>query len=347
LCADRPGATNTPAAIVLGCAGPLLSDRERDFFRDANPLGFILFRRNIDTPGQVRALVDALRASVGRHAPVLVDQEGGRVARLAPPQWPALPAARRIGELAERDLAAGREAARLHAQLIGQMLAELGLTSACAPVLDLLRPETHEVIGDRAYGGDPALVAALANAAIDGFLDAGVMPIAKHVPGHGRATSDSHLELPVVAATADELRETDFLAFRGVRAPWAMVAHVVYQSIDAAPASTSSRIIGDVIRRDIGFDGVLIADDIGMKALSESLGSESYAARAEATLAGGCDLTLHCSGVMDEMVDAMRGTRAIDEAGLRRVARPWRRPVAKVRAERSRLDELLQLSEAA
>jgi beta-N-acetylhexosaminidase len=320
----------------------MLSDGERDFFRDANPLGFILFKRNVDTPGQVRALVDALRAAVGRDAPVLIDQEGGRVARLGPPQWPALPPARRIGELAERNLAAGREAARLHAQLIGQMIVELGLTSACAPVLDLLRPETHSVIGDRAYGGDPALVAALADAAVDGFLDAGVMPIAKHMPGHGRATSDSHLELPVVTADADELRETDFVAFRGVRAPWAMVAHVVYQSIDTAPASTSSRIIGEVIRRDIGFDGVLIADDIGMKALSGS-----YAARAEATLAAGCDLTLHCSGVMDEMVDAMRGTRAIDEAGLRRVARPWRRPVAKVRAERARLDELLTRSEAA
>jgi beta-N-acetylhexosaminidase len=320
----------------------MLSDRERDFFRDADPLGFILFKRNVDTPGQVRALVDALRAAVGREAPVLIDQEGGRVARLGPPQWPSLPAARRIGELAERDLAAGREAARLHAQLIGQMLAELGLTSACAPVLDLLRPETHAVIGDRAYGSDPALVAALADAAVDGFLDAGVMPIAKHVPGHGRATSDSHLELPVVTASEDDLRDSDFIAFRGVRAPWAMVAHVVYQAIDAKPASTSARVIADVIRRDIGFDGVLIADDIGMNALKGS-----FAARAEATLAAGCDLTLHCSGVMDEMVDAMRGTRAIDEAGLRRVARPWRRPVAKLRAERSRLDELLQLSEAA
>ncbi|GIL38383.1 beta-N-acetylhexosaminidase [Roseiterribacter gracilis] len=327
---------------MLGCAGPLLGDSERDFFRDANPLGFILFKRNVDTPGQVRALVDALRAAVGREAPVLIDQEGGRVARLGPPQWPALPAARRIGELAERDLAAGREAARLHAQLIGQMLAELGLTSACAPVLDLLRPETHTVIGDRAYGGDPALVAALADAAIDGFLDAGVLPIAKHIPGHGRATSDSHLELPVVTASEDALRDSDFIAFRGVRSAWAMVAHVVYQSIDALPASISARIIGDVIRRDIGFDGVLIADDIGMKALSGS-----FAARAEATLAAGCDLTLHCSGVMDEMVDAMRGTRAIDDVGLRRVAKPWRRPVAKVRAERARLDELLRLSEAA
>jgi beta-N-acetylhexosaminidase len=338
--ADPAQKTKTPAAVVFGCAGTMLRAEERAFFRDADPLGFILFKRNVDTPGQVRALVDSLRAAVGRAAPVLIDQEGGRVARLGPPTWPSLPAVRRVGELAARDPAAGCEAARLHAQLIGQMLAELGLTSACAPVLDLLRPETHDVIGDRAYGGDPVLVATLADAAIEGFLDAGVLPIAKHIPGHGRATADSHHELPVVTASAGALRETDFLAFRGVRAPWAMVAHVVYQAFDDRPASTSSKMIGEVIRRDIGFDGVLIADDIGMKALHGS-----YRERAAATLAAGCDLTLHCSGVMDEMVDAMHGVRAIDEAGARRLARPWRRPLAAVRADRARLDELLSLED--
>ncbi len=191
-------------------------------------------------------------------------------------------------------------------------------------------------------GSDPALVAALADAAIDGFLDAGVMPIAKHMPGHGRATSDSHLELPVVTATEDELRDSDFIVFRGVRAPWAMVAHVVYQAIDAGPASTSARVITDVIRRDIGFDGVLIADDIGMNALKGS-----FAARAEATLAAGCDLTLHCSVLMTKWWMRCAG----HARSMKRDCAAWQSrggvPVAKVRAERARLDELLRLSEAA
>ncbi len=291
-------AGHRPRAIVFGCAGTALSDDERLFFADADPHGFILFRRNIADPAQVRALVAELRAAVGRpDAPVLIDQEGGRVARLGPPHWPVLPAQRMIGLLAERDRVAGLATARALGRVIGAMLAELGIDVACAPVTDLLLPETHAVIGDRAFSADPALVGALADAVCSGLRDAGATPIVKHIPGHGRATADSHLALPRISADSATLEGTDFAAFRAVRdAPWAMVAHCVYDAVDGElPASVSSAAIS-LIRERIGFDGVLIADDIGMKALTGSL-----ADNAAATLAAGCDLTLHCSGNLKEM----------------------------------------------
>jgi beta-N-acetylhexosaminidase len=306
-----------PRAIIFGCAGTTLSADERQFFADTDPYGFILFKRNVVEPGQVIALVEELRASVGRPAaPVLIDQEGGRVARLGPPHWPALPPARSIGLLAERDSSAGLTAGRAIGRVIGGMLAELGIDVACAPVTDLLLPETHAVIGDRAFSADPALVGALADAVCVGLRDAGVTPIVKHIPGHGRATADSHLALPRISADSDTLEATDFAAFRAVSdAPWAMVAHCVYTAIDPdRPASISPAAIA-LIREKLGFDGVLIADDIGMKALQGSL-----ADNAAATLAAGCDLTLHCSGNLLEMREIAPAVETLTEAAAERLA---------------------------
>jgi beta-N-acetylhexosaminidase len=332
-----------PRAIIVGCAGTVLTADERRFFADTDPYGFILFRRNVVDPGQVIALVQELREAIGRpDAPVLIDQEGGRVARLVPPHWPMLPPARTIGLLAERDRGAGLNAARAIGRTIGAMLAELGIDVACAPVTDLLLPETHAVIGDRAFSADPALVGALAEAVCAGLRDAGVTPIVKHIPGHGRATADSHLALPHISADSDTLEATDFAAFRAVAdAPWAMVAHCVYTAIDRdRPASISPAAIS-VIRDRIGFGGVLIADDIGMKALQGSL-----ADNAAATLAAGCDLTLHCSGNFLEMQEIAPAVETLTEAAAERLAAgsAWmgRDKVGfDVAAERALLSELL------
>ena len=310
--------TARPRAIILGCAGPTLSAEERRFFAETDPYGFILFKRNIDNPPQVIALLDELRNSVGRPtAPVLIDQEGGRVARLGPPHWPKLPPARVIGLLAEDDPAAGVAAARAVGRVIGSMLADLGIDVACAPVTDLLLPETHDVVGNRAFSADPALVGALAAAVCHGLRDAGVTPIVKHIPGHGRATADSHLALPRITADRETLDATDFTAFRAVAdAPWAMVAHCVYTALDEdRPASVSPDVIAVAIRDDIGFGGVLIADDIGMKALHGSL-----AANAAATLAAGCDLTLHCSGNFQEMQEVMPHVAPLTDQATARMA---------------------------
>ncbi len=336
--------SSNPKAVVFGCSGPSLSEVERRFFRDCDPLGFILFRRNVETPEQVQALVAALRAAVGRaDAPILIDQEGGRVARLGPPHWPLFPPARAIGLLAERDREAGLAAAAAVARGIGGMLAALGIDVVCAPVADLLLPETHAVIGDRAYAADPALVGALAAAACRGFLEAGVTPIVKHIPGHGRATSDSHLALPRIDAPRAVLTESDFAAFKIVAdAPWAMVAHCVYTALDPdRPGSVSPPVIADTIRGAIGFKGVLIADDIGMKALEGTLADS-----AARTLAAGCDLTLHCSGDLAEMETIAPAVTPVTEAAACRLAAAAARARAAARnldlpAERARLEKLL------
>lgn len=337
------GKAARPRAIILGCAGTTLSDEERDFFRDTDPLGFILFRRNVDNPAQVTALATELRRAVGREdAPILIDQEGGRVARLGPPHWPKLPPARQIGYLAEQDIHAGTTAARAAGRVIGSMLAALGLDVDCAPVADLLLPETHDVIGDRAYAQDPELVAHLANEMAAGLRDAGVTSIVKHIPGHGRATADSHLALPQIYADFNTLDATDFQAFKAAsNIPWAMVAHCVYTAIDRErPASISSGCI-EVIRDHIGYEGVLIADDIGMKALQGSL-----AENAAATLAAGCDLTLHCSGNMAEMREIMPAVSPLTDVALARLkqGKAWlgqdRLPF-DLAAEQALLDRLL------
>jgi beta-N-acetylhexosaminidase len=308
-----------PRAVVFGCAGPSLSEAERRLFRDSDPLGFILFARNVDTPGRLRRLVAELRDCVGRaDAPVLIDQEGGRVARLRPPQWPAAVPAGCFGELYRRDTAAALEAVWLNARLIAAELRDLGITVNCAPVLDLPVEGAHGVIGDRAYSRDPAAVARLGRAFCEGLLAGGVLPVIKHVPGHGRATVDSHRRLPVVEAPLAELQALDFAPFRALAdMPWAMTAHIVYAAVDAtAPATLSARVIDAVIRGAIGFDGVLVSDDLAMQALSGS-----PAGRAARALAAGCDVALHCTGVLREMQSVAAAVGPLTERGATRVAR--------------------------
>ncbi|HEX3497968.1 MAG TPA: beta-N-acetylhexosaminidase [Stellaceae bacterium] len=302
-----------PSAMILGCAGATLAPEERDFFREADPLGFILFQRNCVDPEQLRRLVEALRASVGRaDAPVLIDQEGGRVARLRPPHWRTYPSAARIAALGDASPAAARDVARL----IADDLARLGITIDCLPVLDLPVPGADAIIGDRAYGTAPERVAAIGRAACEGLLAGGVLPVIKHIPGHGRATVDSHLACPVVATARDELAASDFAPFRALNdMNWAMTAHIVYSAIDAArPGTLSPVVIAEVIRGAIGFAGVLVSDDLSMQALGGSLGE-----RAAGALAAGCDVALHCSGRLDEMRAVAEAVGTLNQAGFERI----------------------------
>lgn len=301
----------------MGCGGLTLSDDERRFFETLNPLGFILFARNVDNPDQVRALVRSLRDCVGRaDAPVLIDQEGGRVQRLRPPHWRKAPPGEPFARLAERDLDAAKQALRLNYRLIGRELAELGIDVDCAPVLDVPVPGAHDVIGDRAFGHTPDMVAALGRAVCDGLLDEGVLPVVKHIPGHGRSMVDSHLDLPVVEASRAELEAQDFPPFRALAdAPWAMTAHVVYKAIDdQAPATTSVRVIEEVIRGCIGFSGVLVSDDLSMKALGGR-----FEDRTRAALDAGCDLVLHCNGDMAEMQAVAAALRPLSDLARERL----------------------------
>jgi beta-N-acetylhexosaminidase len=305
-----------PRAVVLGCAGEKLGADERRFFAAADPVGFILFRRNCSSRDQTRGLVEALRDSVGRvDAPVLIDQEGGRVARLRPPHWRTYPSAAQIAALPDP---LAEEAARLGARLIADELARLGISVDCLPVLDLPVAGADPVIGDRAYGGDPDRVARLARAVCEGLLDGGVSPILKHIPGHGRARVDSHYACPAVITEHDELSRTDFAPFRALAAmPWAMTAHIVYRAIDpAAPATFSRTIIGEIIRGEIGFNGVLISDDLSMRALGGRLGE-----RVQRALAAGCDLVLHCNGDRSEMEEVARAATPMTPEGAARFAR--------------------------
>ncbi len=293
----------TVSAAILGCSAPELTAEERAFFRDVQPWGFILFGRNIETPDQVRRLTDALRETVGRaDAPILIDQEGGRIQRLGPPHWRAYPAGRAYGELppAER-----REITRLGARLIAHDLAALGINVDCVPVLDVPDPEGHEIIGDRAYGDTPEDVALLGRAACEGLIAGGVLPIVKHIPGHGRAKADSHLELPVVEASWDDLDARDFAPFRALSdMPMAMTAHVIYAAVDRTQSATTSEAVFEkVIRGVMGFDGLVMSDDLSMKALSGGMDE-----RAAMSLAAGCDVVLHCNGDMTEMRAVIDGT---------------------------------------
>ncbi|KIL98941.1 Beta N-acetyl-glucosaminidase [Paramagnetospirillum magnetotacticum MS-1] len=305
-------------AAIFGCSGLVLTQAERDFFQRVNPLGFILFARNVDDPAQVKALVASLRESVGRaDAPVLIDQEGGRVQRLRPPHWRKAPAGEPFAALAQRDLEAAKEALRLNYRLIGAELADLGIDVDCAPVLDVPIPGAHDVIGDRAFGRTAQSVISLAGEVIDGLLDEGVLPVIKHIPGHGRAMVDSHLDLPVVETALAELEVQDFPPFHAFRhAPWAMTAHVVYAALDAAhPATTSRLVIDRVIRGAIGFDGLLISDDLSMKALGGT-----FEDRTRASLEAGCDVVLHCNGDMAEMTAIASELRPLSAAAEIRVA---------------------------
>jgi beta-N-acetylhexosaminidase len=299
---------------IYGCAGTTLSAAEKDFFREVQPWGFILFARNISDSAQVIALVEELRATVGG-APILTDQEGGRVARLKPPHWRARPAAARFGALHETNPDAAREATYLNARLIANDLSTLGINVDCLPVLDVLVAGAHDIIGDRAFAHDPTTIIELGKAQIEGLMDGGVLPVMKHIPGHGRAQADSHLALPRVSATAEELSASDFVTFRSLsHCPIAMTAHVVYESIDPQrPATTSPKVVRDVIRGEIGFEGLLMSDDLSMKALDGPL-----SVRARAALFAGCDLALHCNGDMDEMREVASEMKDLEGPALKR-----------------------------
>jgi beta-N-acetylhexosaminidase len=285
-------------AFITGLSGLTLTADERAFLREARPWGLILFKRNIQSKVQVSDLVREALHELGADAPVLIDQEGGRVQRLGPPVWPAYPAGAAYGRIYDADPAAGLAAARLGARLIAADLIELGINVDCLPLADVPVSGADNVIGDRAYGETPDKVAAIAGAIAEGLADGGVLPVLKHIPGHGRANADSHLALPVVHTDRATLEATDFAAFRPLKnLPLGMTAHVVFAALDPMqPATTSATMIGQVIRGLIGFDGLLMGDDVSMNALSGSI-----AERARASLAAGCDLVLHCNGKLDEM----------------------------------------------
>ncbi len=304
-------------AFISGLAGPALSDRERGFLREAQPWGIIVFKRNVAGPEALRRLVADARAALGREAPVLIDQEGGRVQRLGPPHWPSYPPGAAYGALYDLDRDAGLAAARLGARLIASDLAALGIDVDCLPIADVPVPGADPVIGDRAYGTAPGKVAAIAAAVAQGLADGGVLPVLKHIPGHGRATADSHTALPVVDADRATLEATDFAAFRPLAAlPLAMTAHVVFTALDpAAPATLSAPIVQNVIRDSIGFDGLLMSDDISMGALSGTVGERTLAA-----IAAGCDVVLHCNGDMAEMEAVAAAVPIIAGAAARRAA---------------------------
>jgi len=327
-------------AFITGVSGLGLTGTEREFIRAERPWGFILFKRNVDTPEQVIRLLRDLRDTVGEpDAPVLIDQEGGQVQRLRPPNWPLYPAGAAFGDLYDLDPALGISAARLSARLIAADLSDLGVTVDCLPLADVPVPGADAVIGDRAYGAEPKKVAAIARAVTDGLERGGVLPVLKHIPGHGRATADSHLKLPTVDTSKNELERTDFAAFRPLAdLPMAMTAHVVFSALDPAhPATTSATIIEQVIRGVIGFQGLLMSDDVSMNALSGSI-----AERTRAIFSAGCDIVLHCNGNFDEMRDVAAVTpelsgKALERARLalasRRAPQPFDRTAARIELE--------------
>ena len=288
----------TVRAFITGLGGLTISPSERAFIREAQPWGLIIFKRNVSTQKQVTKFVSSFREAVGWQAPVLVDQEGGRVQRLGPPHWPAYPPGARYGELYDRQSSAGLATARLAGRLLAADLHGLGIDVDCLPLADVPAPGADPVIGDRAYGTEPGKVAAIAGALAQGLLAGGVLPVLKHLPGHGRARADSHHTLPVVDTDRATLEATDFAAFRPLAGlPLGMTAHVVFSSIDpVAPATTSVTMVREVIRGFIGFQGLLMSDDVSMNALSGTI-----AERSRAAFAAGCDVVLHCNGNLGEM----------------------------------------------
>ncbi|MEZ5843754.1 MAG: beta-N-acetylhexosaminidase [Hyphomicrobiaceae bacterium] len=305
------------SAFITGLSGARLTDDECRFLSDARPAGIILFKRNCESPQQVAALVEAARDAACDDMLVLIDQEGGRVQRLGPPHWRALPSAAAFAGLHAVDPARARDAAWKVAWLTARDLTRLRITMNCAPVADLPVPGAHDIIGNRAYGTDVATVTSLARAVAEGLMAGGAVPVMKHIPGHGRAGADSHLALPVVATDRATLSATDFACFRALAdLPAAMTAHVVFSDIDAdQPASTSEIVIRDVIRTDIGFDGLLMSDDLSMKALAGPM-----RARAEAVIRAGSDLALHCNGDLSEMHDVAAGAPPLAGRSAQRFA---------------------------
>jgi len=330
-------------AFITGISGTELSAAEREFIGAVRPWGFILFKRNVESPSQVTVLIEQLREVVEHpDAPVLIDQEGGRVQRYGPPHWPAYPAGAVFGRLFDIEPALGLLAARLSARLIADDLLRTGVTVDCLPLADVPVPGADGVIGDRAYGTCPAKVAAIARAVADGLEQGGVLPVLKHIPGHGRATADTHFRLPVVDVTRDELEATDFAAFRPLAdLPMAMTAHVVFSAIDPAhPATTSATMIAQVIRGSIGFQGLLMSDDVSMNALAGSI-----AERTRAIFSAGCDVALHCNGKLEEMRDVADHAPELSGEALQRASRALaarRAPVPFDRsAARAELDSLI------
>jgi beta-N-acetylhexosaminidase len=330
-------------AFITGMAGLELSAAEREFIRSERPWGFILFKRNIETPAQVTQLVAELRSTIGNpDAPVLIDQEGGRVQRLGPPNWPVYPPGAVFGALYDIDPALGLSAARLSARLIADDLIQLGITVDCLPLADVPIDGADAVIGNRAYGTEPEKVAAIARAVTDGLEQGGVLPVLKHIPGHGRATADTHFKLPEVDTPQKELERTDFAAFRPLAdLPMAMTAHVVFSALDPVhPATTSATIVEQVIRGVIGFQGLLMSDDVSMNALAGSI-----AERTRAIVTAGCDMVLHCNGRLDEMQEVARETPELSGKALQRADRALasRRPPQPFdrQAARAQLDVLI------
>jgi beta-N-acetylhexosaminidase len=318
---------SNPKAVIFGCHSTQLLAEEKAFFQRTNPLGFILFARNCETIEQIQKLTQDLRQAVDRpDAPILIDQEGGRVARLMPPLWRAPPPAATFGLMAEEDPERASWCARANSWLIGQELHALGISVNCAPVVDVIHKNTHHIIGDRALSHHPDVVATLALQSIKGFQEAGIIPVIKHIPGHGQATVDSHEKLPVVSASIEDLGISDFEAFRQVCQhfkrqtdilPWAMTAHILYTAIDSnSPATQSPTVIESVIRGHIGFSGFLISDCLTMKALEGTFGR-----RAKRSLEAGCDAVLHCSGVLEEMIEVAAQTYPLKNDSLNRLNR--------------------------
>ena len=315
--------------LFLGIAGLALNDDERALFRAANPAGYILFKRNVDSPDQVRALTQSLRDLAGRDVPILIDQEGGRVARLRPPHWPEFPTGERFGLLYDKAPITAIEACRLNALALAALLKDLGINVDCLPLLDVRDTQGHDIIGDRSFGTEPMVVSALGKAVLDGFRAGGICGVVKHIPGHGRARADSHLELPVVTASREEL-ERDFEPFRRLaEAPMAMTAHITYTALDAARCATLSPDVIDFIRNDIGFGGLLMSDDLGMHALGNpqsgghppgSNALQDFGARALASLDAGCDIALHCSGDFNEMRSIVEAAPVMSNAAATHLA---------------------------
>jgi beta-N-acetylhexosaminidase len=327
-------------AFITGISGPELNAAERAFIAAERPWGFILFKRNVETPKQVARLVEELKKSSGRaEVPVLIDQEGGRVQRLGPPHWPVYPPGALFGTLYDLDPALGLSAARLSARLIAADLSELGINVDCLPLADVPVAGADAVIGNRAYGTEPGKVAVIARAVTEGLEQGGILPVLKHIPGHGRANADSHLRLPEVNTAKNDLEMTDFAAFLPLAdLPMAMTAHVVFSALDPVhPATTSATIIQQVIRGVIGFQGLLMSDDVSMNALSGSI-----AERTRAIFSAGCDMALHCNGQLEEMREVAAETpelagkalqRADQALASRKAPQPFDRAAARTELE--------------
>ena len=304
------------SAFITGVAGEAMTGDEWRFLQDARPCGLILFKRNCQSPEQVRALVNSFKDAIGSDdLLVLIDQEGGRVQRLQPPNWRVLPPAASFGQLYRDDPALATSAARAVAQVTAMDLRALGVNTNCAPCLDLPVPGITDAIGDRAFGPDIDMIIALGRAVADGLSHGGILPVMKHMPGHGRARSDSHKTLPVVAASIDELAATDFRPFRALNdLPIGMTAHILFSDIDrTGPATTSRLVVETVIRGEIGFHGLLLCDDLSMQALGGTPGE-----RAVAVLGAGCDVVLHCNGKLPEMLDVAESTPLLEGRSLER-----------------------------